>query len=209
MLKRLAVPLLLAAGVIIAALAIRWFFTRGDGPAAPPGRPAAAPPPGWHTVEEERTSGALQKLSPFHRPTKADVVMREWPAGSRVVRVETEGGEEVELGILPGGEVAVPESQPHKVTVYHKPEATVALELRPFVGAGLSTDGPTLMAGVDVLRAWRLHAGAGVAVTFPDREVAALGAAGVKLWRNVDLRLAGGYGTAGGVAAIGLSLAIE
>ena len=209
MLKRLAVPLLLAAGVIIAALAIRWFFTRGDGPAAPPGRPAAAPPPGWRTVEEERTSSALQRLSPFHRPTKADVVMKEWPAGSRVVRVETEGGEEVELGILPGGEVAVPEGQPHKVTVYHKPEAAVALELRPFVGAGLSTDGPAIMAGVDVFRAWRLHLGAGVALTLPDKDVAALGAAGVNLWRNVDLRLAGGYGTAGGTAAVGVSVGVE
>lgn len=209
MLKRLAIPLLIAVAVIIVALAIRWFFTRGDGPAAPPGRPAAAPPPGWRTVEEERTSGALQKLSPFHRPTKADVAMREWPAGSRVIRVETEGGEEVEVGILPGGEVAVPEGQPHKVTIYHKPEPAVALELRPFVGAGLSTDGPALMAGVDVLRAWRLHLGPGVAVAFTDRDVAALGAAGVNLWRNVDLRLAGGYGTAGRVAAVGLSLAIE
>ena len=208
-LKRLAVPLLLAAVVIIAALAIRCFFTRGDGPAAPPGRPAAAPPPGWRTVEEERTSGALQKLSPFHRPTKADVVMREWPAGSRVVRVETEGGEEVELGILPGGEVAVPEGQPHKVTVYHKPEAAVGLELRPFVGAGLSTDGPAVMAGVDVIRAWRLHLGPGVALTLPDKDVAAVGAVGYSLWRNVDLRLAGGYGTAGGTGAVGVSLGIE
>ncbi|NIT36055.1 MAG: hypothetical protein GTN49_06080, partial [candidate division Zixibacteria bacterium] len=122
-LKRFAVPVLLAAVVIIAAMAIRWFFTRGDGPAEPPGRPAAAPPPGWHTVEEERTSSALRRLSPFHRPAKADEIMRDWPAGSRVVHVETKGGEEVEVGILPGGEVAVPEGQPHKVTVYHKPEA--------------------------------------------------------------------------------------
>jgi len=208
-LKRLAVPVLLAAAVIIAALVIRSFFPRGEGPPRPPAREAAQPPPGWRVAEEERTSSAVEKLNPFHRPTEADEVMRGWPAGSRVVKIETEGGEEVELGILPGGEVAVPEGQPHKVTVYHKPEPTVALELRPFVGAGLGTSGPAVMAGVDVVRASRLHAGLGVAVAFPDKDVAAVGTVGCNVWRNVDLRLAGGYGTAGGVAAAGVSLAIE
>lgn len=209
LLKRLAVPVLVLAVVVVAALVIRWLFARGEGGAVAPARPAERPPPGWSVVGEERTSGALQRLNPFHRPTEADVVMRGWPAGSRVVKVETEGGEEVELGILPGGEVAVPEGQPHEVTVYYKPEPAVALELRPFVGAGLSIDGPNVMAGVDVIRAWRLHAGPGVAVAFPDREVAAVGAVGYNVWRNVDLCLAGGYGTAGGTVAAVVTLAIE
>jgi hypothetical protein len=208
-LKRLAVPLLIAAAVIVAALVVRWLFARGEGDGAAPARPAERPPPGWRVVDEERTAGALQRLNPFRRPAEADVVMRDWPAGSRVVRVETEGGEEVELGILPGGDVAVPEGQPHEVTVYYKPETALALELRPFVGAGLSIDGPAVMAGVDVVRAWRLHAGPGVAVAFPDREVAAIGAVGYNVWRNVDVTLAGGYGTAGGAVAAGVTLAIE
>jgi hypothetical protein len=209
LLKRLAVPALILAVVIVAALVIRWLFAPGEGDGGAPARPAERPPPGWRVVDEERTSGALQRLNPFRRPAEADVVTRDWPAGSRVVKVETEGGEEVELGILPGGEVAVPEGQPHAVTVYHKPEAAVALELRPFVGAGLSIDGPAVMAGVDVVRAWQLHAGPGVAVAFPDREVAVVGAVGYNVWRNVDVRLAGGYGTAGGFAAAVVALAIE
>ncbi len=208
-LKRLAVPVLLAGAVIIAALVIRSFFPRGEGPPRPPAREAAQPPPGWRVAEEERTSSAVEKLNPFHRPTEADEVMCGWPAGSRVVRVETESGEEVELGVLPGGEVAVPEGQPHKVTVYHKPEPAVALELRPFVGAGFGTSGLAVMAGADVARAWRLHVGPGVAVSLPDKEIAAVGALGYKLWRNVDLRLAGGYGTGGVVAAAGVSVGVE
>ncbi len=209
MLKRLAVPLLIIVVVVMGAVAIRWLFTRGEGPARAPARAADQPPPGWRVADDVRTSSALQRLNPLHRPTEADVIMRDWPAGSRVVRIETEGGEEIELGILPGGEVAVPEGRPHAVTVYHKPERAVALELRPFVGAGLSIDGPAVVAGVDVVRAWRLHLGPGVAVAFPDREVAAVGSLGVNLWRNVDVRLAGGYGTAGGTAAVGVTLAIE
>jgi hypothetical protein len=209
LLKRLAIPALIVIAVIVAALVIKWLFARGVGDARAPGRQAEQPPPGWGVVAEERTSSALQRLNPLHRPTKADAVMRDWPAGSRVVHVETEGGERVELGILPGGEVAVPEGQPHDVTVYHKPEPAVALELRPFVGAGLSTGGPAVVAGVDVVRAWRLHLGPGVAVAFPDREVAAVGTLGYSVWRNVDARLAGGYGTAGGTAAVAVTLAIE
>ncbi len=69
--------------------------------------------------------------------------------------------------------------------------------------------GPALLAGLDVVRAWRLHLGPGVALTLPDKDVAAVGAVGYSLWRNVDLRLAGGYGTAGGTAAVGVSLGIE
>ncbi|HUV85686.1 MAG TPA: hypothetical protein VMX79_01075 [bacterium] len=209
LLKRLTVPLLIVVVVIVAALAVRWLFARGEGAARAPARQAEQPPPGWRVVDDERTSGALQKLNPLHRPTQADVIMRDWPAGSRVVHVETEGGEHVELGILPGGEVAVPEGQPHDVTVYYKPEPAVALELRPFVGAGLGTSGPAVMGGVDVIRAWRFHLGPGVAVAFPDKEIAAVGTLGYSVWRNVDVRLAGGYGTAGGVAAVGVSLAIE
>ena len=209
LLKRLAIPALIIVAVIVAALVIKWLFARGEGAARAPGRQAERPPPGWGVVDEERTSSALQRLNPLHRPTKADAVMRDWPAGSRVVHVETEGGERVELGILPGGEVAVPEGQPHEVTVYHKPEPAVALELRPFVGAGLSTDGPAVVAGVDVVRAWRLHLGPGVAASFPDKEIAAVGTLAYNVWRNVDVRLAGGYGTAGGVAAVGVSVGVE
>lgn len=208
-LKRLAVPVSIIVAVVGAALVVKWLLARREGGVVAAGTEVEQPPPGWRVVDEERTSGALQRLNPFHRPAEADVIMRDWPAGSRVVHVETEGGERVELGILPGGEVAVPEGQPHAVTVYHKPDPAVALELRPFGGAGLGTDGPAVIAGVDVVRAWRLHAGPGLAVSLPDKEVAAVGAVGCSVWRNVDVRLAGGYGTAGGVAAVGVTFAIE
>jgi hypothetical protein len=209
-LKWVVLSALLAAAVIGGALLGRRLFIGGEGPArAPAGPRAEVPPPGWAVVPEERTSSGLEKISPLHRASEADLVMRDWPAGSRVVRVETEGGEEVELGILPGGEVAVPEGQPHEVTVYYKPEPAVAFELRPFVGAGLGTSGPAVVAGVDVVRAWRLHAGGGVTVAFPDRDIAAVGTLSYNVWRNVDLCLVGGYGTAGGTAAVGVSVGVE
>ena len=210
-LRRIALPALLVAAIIIAALIGRRLFIGGEGPArGPAGNRAEVPPPGWAVAPEERTSSAVEKLNPLHRPTKADAIMRDWPAGSRVVKIETEGGEEVELGILPGGEVAVPEGQPHKVTAYYKPEPAIALEMRPFVGAGVSLGGDACaMAGVDVARAWRLHLGLGAAASFPDKEIAAVGTLGYSVWRNVDVRLAGGYGTAGGVAAVGVSVGVE
>jgi hypothetical protein len=208
--KRLALPVVLAAAAIAALLALRPLCTREGGPAfAPSGLQAAVPPPGWTVLPEERTSSFAEEFNPFHRPTRADEAMREWPAGSRLVHVETEGGEEVEIGIVPGGEVAAPEGRSYEVTVYHKPESAVALELRPFVGAGLGTSGPAVMGGVDVVRAWRFHLGPAVAVSLPDREVAAGGAVAYNLWRNVDLCLAGGYGTAGGFGAAGVTVAIE
>jgi hypothetical protein len=207
--KRVALAALVVAALVAGALVARLVMGR-EGPAqAPAGPRAEVPPPGWAVIPEERTSSAVEKLNPLHRSTKADEVMRDWPAGSRLVRVETEGGEEVELGILPGGEVAVAEGQPHEVTVYYKPEPAAALELRPFVGAGLGTSGPAVMAGVDVARAWRLHAGVGVAVAFPDRDIAAVGTLSYNVWRNVDVCLAAGYGTAGGVAAAGVSVGLE
>ena len=208
--KRVVLAALIVAAFIAAALLGRRIFIGREGPArVPVGPRAGVPPPGWAVAAEERTSSAVEQINPLHRPTEADVIMRDWPAGSRVVKVETEGGEEVELGILPGGEVAVPEGQPHEVTVYYKPEPAVALELRPFVGVGLSIDGPAAVAGVDVVRAWRLHAGAGAAVAFPERDIAAVGTLSYNVWRNVDVRLAGGYGTAGGFGAAGVTLAVE
>jgi hypothetical protein len=206
--KRVALAALVVAALVAGALVARLVMGR-EGP--PRSREAAqrGAPPGWRLAPKERTSSAFQKLNPFRRPSEADAILRDWPPGSRLVRVETEGGEEVELGILPGGEVAVPQGQPHEVTVYYKPEPAAALELRPFVGAGLGTSGPTVMAGVDVLRAWRLHAGVGVAVAFPDRDIAAVGTLSYNVWRNVDVCLAAGYGTAGGVAAAGVSVGLE
>lgn len=209
-LKWVVLSALLVAAVIVAVLLGRRLFIGGEGPArAPVGPRAEVPPPGWAVVPEERTSSAAEKLNPLHRPTKADVIMRDWPAGSRVVKVETEGGEEVEVGILPGGEVAVPEGQPHEVVVYYKPEPAVAFEIRPFVGAALGTTGPAVVAGVDVVRAWRLHVGAGATVAFPDRDVAGVGTLSYNVWRNIDVRLAGGYGTAGATASVGVSVGVE
>jgi hypothetical protein len=208
--KRVALTALIVAALITGALLTRRYYQRGEGPIPEAASPRAeVPPPGWAVVPEERPSSAVERFNPFHRPTRADEVLAAWPAGSRVVHVETEKGERVELGVLPGGEIAVPEGHGHEVTVYYKPEPAASFEFRPFVGGGLSNGGPNVMAGVDVVRAWRLHAGPAVAVDFPDRDVSAVGAVGWNVWRNVDVRVAGGYGTGGGVVGVAVALAVQ
>lgn len=181
--------MLVAVAIISAALWLRWLLTR---PAESTPSPAGKAPPGWVPKEEYEPTPWYKKLSPTYRPSKADKALKGWPRGSRVVHVETEKGKRVEIGILPDGEVFVPEGQPHKVTVYHRPEAKVALEFRPFIGAGLGTNGVAAVGGVDVLRAWRVHMGPGVAVNIKGK-VAGVGAVGLNVWRNIDLK---GYGGA-------------
>ncbi|HUU56406.1 MAG TPA: hypothetical protein VMW93_03595, partial [bacterium] len=72
-LRRIALPALLVAAIIIAALIGRRLFIGGEGPArASFGPRAEVPPSGWAVAPEERTSSAVEKLNPLHRPTKAD-----------------------------------------------------------------------------------------------------------------------------------------
>lgn len=195
--------------VIIGGLVLFAVVCREETPSAPAVKGDA--PPGWVPTEEEKETPWYKKLSPIYQPSKADEVLKPWPRGSRVVHVETEKGEHVEVGILPDGEVFIPDNQPHKVTVYHKPERDVALEFRPFIGPSLGTNGPGAIGGIDVVKLWRVHVGLGVAVGIKDKKanVAGVGAVGWNVWRNVDVK---GYGGAtlkgervfGGAVTIGI-----
>ena len=178
------------------AVATFWLMNRcGPGGSATSRRGEGAPA-GWSPGTEERTSSALQRLNPFHRPTRADAVMRDWPAGSSVVHVETEGGEHVEIGILPDGSVVVPDDQEHEVIIYHKPRSAVGLEFRPFAGGSFGMSGPALVTGVDVVRLGPVNLGAGASVDRDENKkirVTPLGAASYNVAGPLDVGATIGY----------------
>ncbi|MEE9456175.1 MAG: hypothetical protein V3W11_03385 [bacterium] len=165
--------------------------------------PEAEPVP---TVEDRLT--LRERLTPGRAKTRAEELTAGLPGGTEVYEVKTAEGEQVGLIYrTPKGEIY--KEGELQVGAYRAPTPLVAVEFRPHFGGGLGLGGGTAVAGVDVVRVWRVHLGPGVAVDYPAKNVAAVGTAGIKLWRNVDLRLAGGYGTKGAAAAAGLSLAIE
>ena len=143
---------------------------------------------------------------PFKK-NKASEYTKEFPPGSKVVVVRPEKGPEIEIGILPDGQVVVPEGV--KATVYEKRPSLITAQMRPFIGVG--GVGPELgvavAAGIDVLRVWRINLGVGALIS--NEAVAGAGFAAYPIWRNVDLRVGGGYGSAGGVGFAGVTLAIE
>jgi hypothetical protein len=98
-----------------------------------------------------------------------------------------------------------------KAVIYEKPPALIALEARPWVGGGAEKTpgraGTAVAGGVDVVRAWRIHAGPGGMVSRDN--AAAVITGGIELWRNLDARTAGGYGLKGSTAFIGVGLAIR
>ena len=156
-------------------------------------------PPGWQAANVLKT--------PLLGKNKASEYTAEFPPGSRVVVVETPKGETVEIGILPGGQVVTREGV--TATVYEKREAFVEAQVRPFIGAGAI--GPELgvaaAIGVDVVRVWKVNLGLGALIN--DEAVAGAGFVSYPVWRNVDARVGGGYGTAGGVGFAGVSIGIE
>ena len=156
-------------------------------------------PPGWKQVAEIKT--------PLLGKNKASEVTAEFSPGSRVVVIETPKGETVEIGILPGGQIVTREGV--TATVYEKRGPFIQAQVRPFIGAG--GIGPELgvaaAIGVDVVRVWKVNLGLGALIN--DEAVAGAGFVSYPVWRNVDARVGGGYGTAGGVGFAGVSIGIE
>ena len=157
-------------------------------------------PPGW-VAPTELTTPWL----PF-ATNEASEVTAGFPAGSKVVRLELEGGEVVDVGILPGGQVVTREGI--KATIFVKREALIAGQVRPFFGVGGVGPDPdyAVALGVDVLRVWKVNVGVGALIN--DDAVAGAAFAAYPVWRNVDVRAGGGFGTAGAVGYFGASIAI-
>lgn len=210
--KRIRTPLIIFVVVGILA-AVAWFlFGRGCG-----GEPELAPGSAQQIPDGYQVAPVLKTPWLPFRENEATEYTREFPAGSKVIHVVTNKGEEVVIGILPDGTVVTQKDSTAEVTVYQKRPSLFALEARPFIGGGLSTGGPTAIAGVDVVRAWRLHAGPGVAASYwpdsredeADVDVGFIGKLSYNAWRNLDLVAFVGYGTAGKCAGGGFQLSIE
>lgn len=194
-----------------------WIWARGCGDnrgiAAPASGSAKGTPAGWH---QAAVVVAPRIENPWH-PSEAGKKLKPFVAGTELVEVKTPSGETVQIAILPGGEVVVPDG--YEATVYQKPGPLVDLEARPWIGAGLTGYpggiGAGLGVGVDVVRAWRFHGGPAGVVSWrreagkPRVDVAGGLAGSYNLWRNVDARAVGMYGTAGAAAFVGVGLGIQ
>jgi hypothetical protein len=200
--------------VILAGIGV-GIWARGcgrQGSTAP--APAKGVPAGWHQAGVV-TAPAVE--NPFKK-SPAGKKLEKFPPGSELVEVVTPSGETVQIAILPGGEVVVPDG--YDATVYKKPAALVALEVRPWIGAGaegyVTGIGVAAAAGCDVVRAWKFHGGPAAAVSWEPRladekprvNVAGGLAGAFNLTRNIDARAAGMYGTAGAAAFVGVDIAI-
>lgn len=199
--------LVAVALIIVAAWAFLHFRGCGDRPAVPSSASQRIPD-GWQAAPVVKTPWL-----PF-KANEASEYTAEFPAGSRVVVVKTKDGQEVKIGVLPDGTIVGPVDVEYTVTVYEK-RALFQPEFRPYLGAGvigagvIGPDGvtPAVAAGVDLLKIWRVNAGVG-AVAGND-SIAVIASAAYPLWRNVDLRAGGGYGTPGGVGFVGASIGVE
>ena len=189
-----AVVALLLIGAAVTGVIMCRCDRPGDGAAG-----QYAIPPGW------QAAGYLK--TPWLGKNKASEYTAEFPPGSKVVVIETPKGETVEIGILPGGQIVTKEGV--KATVYEKRGPFIQAQVRPFIGAG--GIGPELgvaaAIGVDVVRVWKVNLGLGALIN--DEAVAGAGFVSYPVWRNVDARVGGGYGTAGGVGFAGVSIGIE
>lgn len=213
----------LALAGICVAVALVWLvremgpsvaaFFRGDDTSVtasvppPPetrGLPATAKPV---PMVEDRVT-LKERLTPGRAKTRAEELTAGLPGGTEVYEVTGPGGgQTTRIYRTPEGEIY--KEGEGEVAAYRAPEPLAAAEFRPYIGAGLGVGGATAVAGVDVLRVWRVHLGPTFGVDYPAKNVAAAGAAGVGVWRNVDVRLMGGYGTGGVAAAAVVSVAIE
>ena len=199
--------LILAAVAVLLGAAGMFLLGRGCGDRPRPAEPvstATGAPPGWVAPAEETTPWL-----PFKK-NRASEVTAGFPAGSRVVEVEVpEGAQKVRIGILPDGEVVVPPGV--TAVVYEKRPPIINAEVRPWLGGGaegtpVDVD-PAIAAGVDLVRVWHIHAGPGLVASTDN--IAGVLSGAVSVWRNVDVRGGGGYGTAGAVGFAGVSIGIE
>lgn len=188
-LKRLRwlIPLLVGLGLIIGVLVLSCAVCREE-------KAPEAVKEGWVKADKKKTSTVLDKLNPLKKtPSRADDLLKEWPRGTKIVEIQPR--EEITyIAIPPSGDVLTPEGV-EGVTVYEKPERDWGLKFRPFIGAGLSTNGPGALVGVDVFKVWKVHVGPGINIAIKNKNanVAGVGALGFNVWRNIDLK---GYGGA-------------
>jgi len=196
--------LILAAVAVLLGAAGMFLLGRGcgDRPRSSAAQSGGGNIPAGQVKPPEQTTPWL----PFKK-NKASEYTAGFPAGSKVVVVTTQNGEQVEVGILPDGEVVVPEGT--TAVVYVKRPAVVAAQIRPFVGVGATGPGLSVAAaaGVDVVRVWRVNLGVGALIN--SDAVAGAAFASTPIWRTVDARVGGGYGTAGAVGFAGVSIGIE
>lgn len=144
---------------------------------------------GLKKAPKEKTTGAPLSWLPGRKKTKADILLEDWPRGTRIVEVGP-SEETTYVTIPPTGDILIP-PETTNVTVYEKPKSNVGFEFRPFIGAAYGNTGLGAVAGVDVFKIWKVHTGLGI--TANQDAVAGVGAVGVSIWRNVDLK---GYGGA-------------
>jgi hypothetical protein len=111
------------------------------------------------------------------------------------------------VAVTPSGDLVVEEDTTN-VAVFEKPRPGVELEARPFIGAGVGLGGAAAVAGVDLLRIAKVHAGVGLSYDY-NRNFAGVVTSSVNVWRNVDLYVAGGYGVKGRTALFGTAIALE
>jgi len=193
---------LIVALVILAVIAgAIWLGARGchkNAASSSVGKGGASTqgaPPGWSVAPVEETPLIENPL----RRSKAGEETKGFPAGSKVVEVETHGEPTVKIGILPGGQVVTEEG--HAAQVYFKRPALFALGVDPIVGVGLSAAdkfGPGILAGVDVVKIGPARIGAGALVD-PLGPVSVAGGAtfGADVYKNVGVRGFAGAGNHG------------
>lgn len=201
--RTLIKPLIIFVGIVVIGVAGWFLLSRGCGD-----QPAQPVKEGWVAPPTEKPSTLFDRLNPLKKtPTPADKILKGWPAGTRVVEVGPSPKPTL-IAVPPSGEILTPKGTVN-VTVYEKPKRNWGLEFRPFVGVGAT--GPDInvaaVAGVDVFKVSRLHTGPGVCVD--SKAVSGVMTASYGLWRNVDVRVGGGYGTAGGMGFAGVSIGIE
>jgi hypothetical protein len=170
------ISVLVVFGVIIGVLVLSCIVCREE-------KTPEAIKEGWKKAPTEKTTGPPMTWLPGHKKKKADVILENWPRGTRMVEIQPRE-ETTYIAIPPSGEIQTPKGT-EGVTVYEKPKRDWGLKFRPFIGAGVGTGGPGAVAGVDLVKLWRVHVGAGILY---DGDAAGVGAVGLNVWRNIDAK---------------------
>lgn len=161
---------------------------------------------GWQKVTTKKTSGPPATWMPWYKPTRADKILKDWPAGTKIIEIEPHE-ETIHIAIPPSGDVLIPEGE-QGITVFEKPKRTWGPEARPWFGGGY-VDGIAAAGGLDIFKVKiikDIHVGPALAY---NGELSGGGSVGVNLWRNIDLRgyvgaqFSGGI-VYGGAVAIGI-----
>lgn len=206
---------------LVALVAIGFLIISHCEPRTAPGdrratSKGAKAPEGWTIVPDVEPPSGPAALNPLRKKTEAENELAGMPAGARVAKIETEGGDTIRIGVLPSGEIIVPEGQQgiKNIVVYHKPPPWAALEARPWIGGGLglspaardrgdendaATIRPEVLAGVDGLRIGTkkpVHLGAGASWS-SEAGIGLVTRAGWQILGNLDVGAHLGYNRLG------------